>query len=293
MIPLTTLLPFPVSLNDLFSPINLFLISVAIFWMFVSSIQDFKHREVENWWNFSLIILVLAFRAFLSIEKSNYMYFLWGLIGLAVGFILANIFYYARMFAGGDAKLLMALGVVLPLSLSWQINLTLLILFLTFFLLAGSLYGLVYSLFLTFANFNKFIKEFSKQFKKNKPLILILNLILAIVFILFLFFNFYVGLSLVAILFFSPYLFLYAKAVEDSCMEYNVPISKLTIGDWTTRPIKAGKKIIKPNWEGLSEEELKSIKKYCNGSVLVKQGIPFVPTFLIAFILMILFLNFF
>jgi Flp pilus assembly protein protease CpaA len=291
MTPLNILLPSSMPLSELFSPINLFLISLAIFWMLISSIQDFKHREVENWWNFSLIILVLAFRAFLSIEHWNYMYFLWGLIGLAVGFLLANLFYYARMFAGGDAKLLMSLGVILPLGTSIQTNLTLLILFLIFFLLAGSLYGLVYSLFLTFTNFKKFTYEFSNQFKKNKRLIILIESSLALVFILFLIFGFYTGLLLLLVLFLAPFLFLYARAVEDSCMEHYVPISKLTIGDWTIHPIKAGKRIIKPNWEGLSENELKLIKRYCKGKVLVKQGIPFVPTFLIAFIVMIIFLK--
>ena len=122
------LIGFYIDPSEIFSVPNLFLIGIAIFWMIMGSIQDIKRREVENWWNFSLIIFALAFRAFFSIENSNYWYLVWGLIGLAAGFIIANIFYYGRMFAGGDAKLLMALGTILPFSLDLWTNLGILIL---------------------------------------------------------------------------------------------------------------------------------------------------------------------
>ena len=100
------------STTEIFSPVNLFLIVIAVIWIVFAVIQDFRKREVANWWNFSLIAFVFAYRAFLSLNSGDYRYFLWGLIGFVAGFILANAFYYARMFAGGDAKLLMALGTI-------------------------------------------------------------------------------------------------------------------------------------------------------------------------------------
>jgi len=66
--------------------------------------------------------------------------------------------------------------------------------------------------------------------------------------------------------------------------------SELTFGDWIAKPIKAGKKIIKPNWEGLSEEEVELIRKFCKKKVLIKNGIPFTPAFLLAFLATIIFL---
>ena len=45
------------------------------------------------------------------------------------------------MFAGGDAKLLMALGSILPLTLSFNLNLKILIVFLICFLIFGGIYG--------------------------------------------------------------------------------------------------------------------------------------------------------
>ena len=64
-----------------FLPEVIFMLSIAIIWTIIAVAQDFRKREVANWWNFSLIIFILAFRLFLSIEKGNYWWFLWGLIG--------------------------------------------------------------------------------------------------------------------------------------------------------------------------------------------------------------------
>jgi Flp pilus assembly protein protease CpaA len=291
------------STTEIFSPVNMFIIFIGIIWMFFAIIQDFRKREVANWWNFSLIAFVLAYRAFLSVNSGDYRYFLWGLIGFAVGFILANTFYYARMFAGGDAKLLMALGTILPLSLSWKINLEILFWFIVFFLLAGAVYGLIYSIILSVINFKKFRKRFCEYVNKYKKQLFIFFFIslFLIVFSLVLknsfYFSDYLLILLIIFIPLCPLLFFYAKAIEDTCMIHSVPISVLTIGDWIVKSVDVGRKKIKPNWEGLSEEELKIIRKNVRGKVLVKYGIPFTPSFLLGFLAMLAFfylkINFF
>jgi len=282
------------STAEIFSSANRFLIFLAIVWMISAVIQDFRKREVANWWNFSLIAFVLAYRAFLSVENWNYGYFLWGLIGLSVGFILANAFYYSRMFAGGDAKLLMALGTILPLSLSWKINLDILFWFILLFLFAGAIYGLVYSIIISIINFNKFKKRFCEYLKKYQKLLFTFFFVfLLLIFVsLFLknysYFPDYLLILMAFFILFCPLLFFYAKSIEGVCMIYLVPVSVLTIGDWLVKSVKAGKKIIKPNWEGLSEEELRIIRKNVKGKVLVKYGLPFTPSFLIGFLAMLI-----
>ena len=93
-----------------------FLIAIGIIWIVGAVVQDFRKLEVANWWSFSLIVIALAYRAFLSVESSNGWWFGWGVIGLIGGFVLANALYYGRVFAGGDAKLMIALGAILPFS---------------------------------------------------------------------------------------------------------------------------------------------------------------------------------
>jgi Flp pilus assembly protein protease CpaA len=277
---------------NIFNFQNIVLLAIALFWLIFASVQDFKRREVENWWSFSLIVIVLAFRAFFSLQEKSWSFFIWGLIGIVVGFALSEIFYYSRIFAGGDAKLLMALGPILMLSGDWRVNLFIVIGFIVLFLLSGGLYGLIYTKFLVIFNFRAFRKEFSKQFSKNKKIAYILEVISILLFFICYSFGFYVGEVLCLILFVSPILFLYAKAVEESCMNKFVDVSLLTIGDWLINNVKVrinGKiKIIKPNWEGLSEKELNFIQKNYKRKVLIRNGIPFVPAFLFAIILLII-----
>src|SRR3989338_10180281 len=101
---------------------EIFLFALAFIWLCVASFQDIKKREVANWLSFSLILFAVAFRAFYALLNNNLWFFLNGLIGLAIFYAVASLLYYGRLFAGGDAKLLMAVGVVLPFSGSFFSN---------------------------------------------------------------------------------------------------------------------------------------------------------------------------
>ena len=93
---------------------------------------------------------------------------------------------------------------------------------------------------------------------------------------------FYLGL----VFFLSAYLFVYAKTVDNFCLAKTISTGELTEGDWLYRNLKIGNKIIKARWEGLSKSEIAIIRKKLK-SVKIKQGIPFVPVFLISFAILI------
>ena len=61
--------------------------------------------------------------------------------------------------------------------------------------------------------------------------------------------------------------------------------SELKEGDWLVDEIRIGKKIVRPSFEGLSKKETSLMKNL--KLVKIKEGIPFVPAFLIAYILYI------
>ncbi len=264
----------------------LFLIIIALVWIIGAVIQDLRKREVANWWNFSFVGIALAYRAFLSVYLLDYWYFVFGLIGFGIFFVLGYIFYYARAFAGGDAKLLIALGAGLALSNVFYETLEIFIYFIVLLMFCGGIYGIIYGITLSLRNREKFSKEFKRQFELHKNILYggfaVSIIILILVFIIkeYLFVMF----SLIALIF--PLLYFYAKAIEESCMIKSIPARKLTVGDWLYEEIKVGRKKIKPNWEGISEDELKLLQKY-KGKVLVKEGIPFTPAFLFAFIILI------
>ena len=262
----------------------IFLSILALVWIVFATIQDLRKREVANWLNFSLIIFALGFRFFYSFFQGGFDFFYQGLIGLGIFFVLGNLFYYGRIFAGGDAKLMIALGAVLPFYYNFTDNIKIFVSFLFLFFFVGAFYGLFVSGFLVLTNFKKFKKEFRKQFKKNKNFVIIVFLIGLIIF----------GLGFLEELFFLlgififilPYLYLYAKAIDNVCMVKNIEVSKLSEGDWLYNDVRAGKNLIKASWDGLSWEEIKKIsRKY--KKIKIRQGIPFVPVFLISFLILL------
>lgn len=265
----------------------IFLIVLGLVWIAFASVQDLRTREVANWLNFSLIIFALGFRFFYSLFLGgNFDFFYQGLIGLGIFFVLGNALYYGRMFAGGDAKLMIALGAVLPFSESFSFNVKIFSMFFFIFLIAGAIYGLVFSVGLGLKNFKSLKEEFSKTLKQKGKFVLPLAFF-GVVFLLFGAFEklfIYFGI----LIFFLPFFYLYAKSVEEVCMVKKIKTKNLIEGDWLYQDVKVGKKIIKVNWSGLSKGEISLIKKH-HEEILIKQGIPFVPVFFISFLVLIYF----
>ena len=256
----------------------------ALIWLVFASVQDLRTRTISNWISFSLIIFVLGFRFFYSLFNENFAFFYQGLIGLGIFFVLGNLLYYGRMFAGGDAKLMIALGTILPFTESLLINIKIFILFFILFLFAGAFYGLAWSIFLSSKNFKIFKKEFSKQLNKNKKIIYP-SIFFAIILIILGFYEilfFYFGI----LAFIFPYLYIYAKAVDEACLVKKIKTSDLEEGDWLYHDLKIQKKLIKANWHGLEKEQIKKIQKKFK-EIKIRQGIPFVPVFLISFLILI------
>jgi Flp pilus assembly protein protease CpaA len=264
---------------------NVFLIFLGLVWILFAVIQDLRKREIANWLNFSLIIFALTFRFFYSLfNGQEYNFFYQGLIGFGIFFILGNLLYYGKMFAGGDAKLMIALGAVLPFSESLFSNLNIAIIFFTLFLISGAIYGVAFSLVLALRSKKEFVKEFSKEFKKKKKLFYIF-LTASIIFIALSFFELmFLYLSILS--FISPYIYVAAKAIDESCMIKKVNTKYLTEGDWLYNDIKIKKEIIKARWEGLSKEEIALLRK-SEKIVLIREGIPFSPVFLISYLILI------
>jgi len=266
---------------------EIFLLTLALIWILFATIQDIKIREVANWLNFSLIIFALGFRFFYSFfAQTNFAFFYQGLIGFALFFLFGNIFYYSRLFAGGDAKLFMALGAILPLSSNLNENLMLFLNFFLIFLFVGAIYGLIWSTVLFLKNRKIFRKKFNFLFNKNRKMVY-LGMFIGLVVMVSGFFQSLL-LFLGVFIFILPFLFLYAKAIDESCMIRKVKTTALREGDWLCKDVKIGKNLIKAKWEGLTKKQIIFLKKK-KKFVLIKQGIPFVPVFLLTFILFILF----
>jgi len=259
---------------------DLFLVILALVWLVVASLEDIKKTEIYNWISFSLIVFALLYRAIFSILFSEPLFFFFGFLGLLVFSLVSLLLYYARFFAGGDMRLFMALGAIIPFSFSFIKNIRLSLSFFLILFLVAFVYSFVYSFFMIKKGFFSSVKE---NYVKNRGLINI-SLVACLGFLILGLFFEVLFLALSLLLFIFPVLFLYTKAVEHGMFK-EVRGRDLIEGDWLVEDVKIKGKTIKANWDGLSKKDIKLLK---GKKVKIKTGIPFVPVFLISFILFVI-----
>jgi len=254
-----------------------------LFWLFfvgivVASLQDLKRREVDNWLNLFLLLASFSFIFFRAIFEENPTIIFQAGFALVTLFIFMNVFYYGRVFAGGDAKLLFAMTVFF-IGATFVTTLANIGIFLLFLMFAGSIYGIIYSVVL-------YIKDFEKVNKKIKEGFSNLWVRYAIVLGVILFVLSYVNwlfLLFAVFAFVFPLLYVFAKGLENASMMRAISGKELHEGDWLVEDIKVKGRVIKADWDGLSLEDIELLKG--RKKVKIKEGLPFVPAFLIAFLL--------
>jgi len=253
-----------------------------LFWLFlggiiVASLQDLKRREVDNWLNLFLLVssLIFVFCGAILFGNSDVVFHVGFL--LVVMFVIMNLLYYGRVFAGGDAKLLIAMTAFF-MGISFYESMINIGIFLFLLMFSGSIYGLGYSGVLWFRNRKKVNVEMCRIAKvlRVNCLICVSVVLMALGFVNFLF------LLIGILIFIFPLLYVFAKGLENVSMIRKVSGAELREGDWLVKAVKVGKNVIKADWDGLSLEDIKLLNK--KRVVLIKDGLPFVPAFLIAFL---------
>ncbi len=266
-------------------PTDILLMCIGFIALSFASISDIKTREVPDWLSFSLIIMGLSIRLIHSIIFQNIWYFLYGLFGFAVMFSIGMIMYYTKQWGGGDAKIAMGIGTI-TVSTVFGIENNLIGFWINL-LIFGALYGFLWSVYLALRKRKEFKKEFKKLFLKKKVFrraasIFGLVVLVSIFFIPQNSLRFSLAIIALFLLLYS-YLIIFIKAVENACMYRWLPVSKLTPGDWVAQPIYVNNKLIcGPKDLGLEENQIKTLKKAKIKKVFIKEGIPFVPSFLLA-----------
>lgn len=279
------------------------LVIITFIWVIIASITDLKKREVPDWISYSLIAIGVVFSLINAIVEGDFFLLINPLIGFIVFFIIANLMYHSSQWGGGDAKLLMGFGIVFssyPNSLLNVLNpylgsMPFPIIFLLNIIIFGSVYGILWALMIALKNKEKSVIEFKRilsKSKKSRYLITTITLILLIL-------SFIVSKDLKilfvgfgAMIFILFYLSLFVKAVENSAMVKKLAVDKLTEGDWVLNKIFINKKLVySPRASGITKEDIIRLKKYGKEirEVVVKEGIPFVPSFLISIIVSLIF----
>lgn len=271
-----------------------FLALVTSLSLFIASIEDFKKREVPDWLNFSLIFFGIAMSSIISILNKDISVIGRSVFGLIVSVILGYLMFYTGQWGGGDSKMIMALGAIL--GLSWPlIPLPTLILLYANIMLAGAVYGMVWVVVLTIIHWKPIFKGYKKIARKHKMLRLFINI---------------TALLMIGILFFSPglerytrvvfsililslygmfYLWMLVKVVEKEAFIKYVEPEVLTEGEWIVDDIVVdGKRICGPKDLGIEKPQIAELLRLKAegkvGKVKIKVGIPFIPSFFIAFV---------
>jgi len=262
----------------------------------IASYTDIKTREVPDWLSYSLIGFGFGYRLLASVIYEDLSFIIAGLLGFLSLLLFGSLMFYTGQWGGGDSKILMGLGTLIGLEITPHAPL------LSFFsniLLIGGVYGVVWSIGLAAVHFTKFRKEFRKLLlRKDFRIAFAFICVPALGLALLTRFGVTWALNgmMVGILFVIPFLFAAVKAVELSSMYSYVRPDKLTEGDWIAEDVIVGKKVVAgPKDLGISKDQIKELRMLYSkgkvGKIKMKSGIPFVPSFLIAFLVTLVFGN--
>ena len=279
---------------------------VVLSFLTAATISDLKKREVPNWVNYGLIAAGVGFSALHAITAADWRFLLYGVLGIGISLAFAALMFYTGQWGGGDSKLLVGLGVILGLPLSFAAPFVSLesplVSFFSNLIIVSLFYAVFMGSILALKNREKFVHSLKEQAKSYSRLRIVVLVFAAVSLVAAIFVRDpFVKLSLVALVMAmlgSLYLSMMAKAVEKSAMVKLVSPFRLTEGDWIARDVFVdGKRICGPRDLGIGKRQISQLIAFCRKkkirAVLVKEGIPFTPSFLIAYLATAFFGNLF
>ncbi len=254
----------------------------------IAAAWDLKTTEIPDHIPHAMIAIALVTYAVQSLIESNFWPIGLSLITGAALFALGFLMYKTGQWGGGDAKILAAVGFLLPQPTGFaQTFFPFPVSYLINVFLVGAVYMLLYALVLALLN-RKIISSFANDLKSSSKLFGISSLLLFSVFIglnFFLSSYFGIGYGLNSLLYnsFIPllltmgifFIWKFAKAVEKVGFTRKIPISKLRVGD-----VLFESKV----WEGITKKQLNKIKKSGKKLVWIKEGVRFAPAFPLALV---------
>lgn len=259
------------------------IILITVFaYLVLASVNDIKHRFVHDYTSYSFGLLFLILRFLLYFETGDFNSLLTVFYFAVPTFIISYVLYKIGAWGGGDVKLLTSLSIGIPFLSTDNSVIPFFANFLSNTLIAGLLFGVLWTLILIFKN----LKKASKALSKLDYLILIVFSTLSIIF----FFRkgFYKIFSIILV--FLPLSFI-AKKLEDTIQVIDKKVRNLEPGDWILKDIKIGGKTVKKTPIGLTKKDIKVLQKSKLRKIKIRDGIPFVPSFLLAFLVTLFYDN--
>jgi prepilin signal peptidase PulO-like enzyme (type II secretory pathway) len=268
-----------------------FSLTIAFVGSILASIWDLKTTEIPDEIPYAMIGIGVVAHLTESFLTGNYspLFFslVVGLSFLGFGFLM----YYSGQWGGGDAKVLSAIGFLLPSYPSEKVLFPFPVSFLFNVFIIGAGYMILYAFILAILQ-RKILFSFVKDIKASSKLLflsLVVTMASVILFSLSIYWMFHISILedilyiasmsalIVLILFF---LLKFVKTVEDVGFKKKIPVSELKVGD-----VLLESKI----WDGINEKQLKEIRKSGKKYVWIKEGVRFAPAFPLALLFTLLF----
>ena len=267
---------------------DIVLVTIGLLALLIASLFDIKTREVSDWISYSLIFSGIMLRLMYAGTYGQWSYFYGGLIGFGLMFILGHLMFYTKQWGGGDAKLMMGVGVVFATQPYFVGNhpFPFLALVLLNIAVVGALYGIIYGICLAITYRKKFVVSF-KRLNKEKSVakFKVAALVFAGMTMIVVMLSNDIRLKTMAstgalFILIYPYLSIFIKSIEKSCLLKKIPVTSLTPGDWVEQDVVKNKKIVyKRKLLGIEKKDIEKLIKAKANAVLVKEGIPFIPPF--------------
>tara|TARA_Y100000310_G_scaffold340574_1_gene436884 strand:- start:473 stop:1351 length:879 start_codon:yes stop_codon:yes gene_type:complete len=274
---------------------DIIIVVAVLITLLLASISDLKTREIPDWLSYGLLFFVISTRAIESILEKNASHIISTLIVFAIFFAFGSLMYFTRQWGGGDTKLIASTGAAFaksPAYLTLKSTLPFPLILIFNILIIGAIYGSIYAIYLAVKHKKAFKKEYAKiNSDKNIAKLKVIILLLAILLVLTSFIFMpgpikLIGGIIALFLLLMPYIFISIKSVEISCMQKELKPSELMEGDWVIKDVMKGKKLLyEVNPYGIDKKSIEKLKKQKIKSVLVREGIPFVPSFLVGSII--------
>ena len=272
----------------------------------IGSVADLRWREVPDWSNYAGIAAALMIRAAYSIGVEGVVIYPSRNSRLFAMYVLASALFYLGQWGGGDSKLLMAMGAIFGLGFGGEgfFGLfggdRLLGAFLMNLLLFGGVWGALWSMKLAVVKRSS-VRDSYRMLIRRPQVIharrLVFIAALCLLAAAFIFEHYairfpFIVLAITSVVTFYTYIF--AKSVEKVCFVKDIGVGKLEEGDWIQRDIFIrGRRVCGPADLGVSHAQIAALKKADFSTVTIKEGVPFVPSFFLAYVATVLIGNVF
>jgi len=271
--------------------LEIVLLLVAFIGSALAGIIDLKTTEIPD----KIPYVMMGIGILGNVVKS---YLIWSYTPIALSFLVGLLFlgfgfllYYTGQWGGGDAKILSAIGFLLPQFSSVKTFFPFPVSFFFNVFFIGAFYMISYIVVMALMN-KKIISSFISDIKARCKELVFLNIGIIIFLIILGFFTikhlqiitlhemFIFGLVVIAMTFGMFTLWRFEKTVEEIGFKKRIKVSELKEGD-----VLDDSKI----WDGLTKKQVKKLQKSEKKYVVIKEGVRFAPTFPIALLITVLF----